>query len=223
MEEINIKELYNYIISKFYIILIFVGICFILGNIYSLFIQKPLYQSNTSLVLVSDNSITQSDVQLNNNLVYTYSEIIKSRSVLTQVINNLNLDYKVEQLTNNISVSSVTNTQLIKVVVTDRDKVKAKDIANEIAKVFTQEVNKKYKIQNVSIIDYAEVADSAYNINPLKQNLMYILVGFVLGFGVVFIIFYFDTTIKDTSVIEDKMQLTVLGVVPKVGDSNAKK
>lgn len=221
MEEINLKDLWNYYLSKYYIVLIAVVVCLLLGNIYLLGIQKPMYKSTTSLVLVSDNqSITQNDVTLNNNLVSTYSEIIKSRNVLEKVIKNLKLDKTAEELSKDVSVTSVTNTQLIKIEVRSDSKKQAKKIANEIATVFSNEIVHIYKIQNISIVDQAKLAKTAYNVNPLKQNLIYLIAGLVLGCGIVFIMFYFDTSIKDSATVEEKLGLTVLGMVPKVGDSN---
>ena len=40
--------------------------------------------------------------------------------------------------------------------------------------------------------------------------------GLIISCGIIFIKFYFDTTIKTTEEIENKLGLTVLGVVPKV-------
>ena len=227
MEEINIKELWNYFISKIYIIILLVIISMLVGNIYLLAFQKPLYKSTTTLVLVSESSnnqsITQSDIALNNNLVTTYSEIIKSRSILSKVIKNLNLNTSTENLSRNITVTSVTNTQLIKIAVSDENNLKAKAIANEIAKVFSQEITNIYKIQNISIVDKAVLAEKPYNINLIKQNLICLVMGGTLGFGIIFIMFYFDTSIKDANTVEEKLKLTVLGVVPKVGDNNVKR
>ena len=56
MEEINLKELFNYFMSKISILIIVLLLVIILGNIYSLFIKTPLYQSTTKLVLVSESN-----------------------------------------------------------------------------------------------------------------------------------------------------------------------
>ena len=71
-----------------------------------------------------------------------------------------------------------------------------------------------YSIKNVSIIDYAEVSANPYNISLLKQVVLMLLVGLVLSMAVVFVMFYFDTTIKSTEEIETKIGLPTLGVVP---------
>jgi len=227
MEEINLKELWHYFMSKIHIIIIAMMLGVLLGNIYLFFIQTPMYKSTTSLVLVNETSanttITQNDILLNNNLVQTYSEIIKSRKVLSQVVRNLDLEETVEMLSDSTSVSAVTNTQLIKIVVSHESNQQAKKIANEIAEVFVEEVQKIYNIQNISIVDKAQAAMHPYNVSVVKQNIIYILLGMIAGVGITFMIYYFDTSVKDAKTVEEKLNLTVLGVVPKVGDKHEKK
>lgn len=223
MDEVNLKELFRYILSKFYIVVTVVVVIVLAGEIYSTYLKTPLYRSTTKLVLTSsqsDNSstaVTNTDVTLSNNLVKTYSEIISSRGVLSKVISNLKLETSTEDLSKKISVSSVANTQIISLTVTDADAVQAEKIANEIAKVFKEEIVNLYRIDNVQIVDKAQVANSPYNVNILKQTLQFLAVGFALGIGIVLVMFYLDNTVKSSHTVEDKVGLVVLGVVPKVG------
>ena len=217
METIDLKDLFDYYKSKFGVVILFVVLVGILGCLYGLFIQKPMYKSSTSIVLISeakDNSqLTYNDVSVNQNLVSTYSEIVKSKRVLSQVINNLNLNYTYVSLSNNIEVSSVTGTQIIKITVTDENSKTAMKVANEIGKVFAKEIPELYNISNVNILDTAEQPSSAYNVNITKQSAISLLAGLVLGLGVVFVMYYFDRSVKNASQIEDKLKLPVLATV----------
>ncbi len=218
MEEINLKEIFDYFKSNLIRIIIAVFVVVIIGNYYSIIIRKPLYRSNTTIILVGGNNsgnYSSTDAQLNKNLVSTYSEIIKSRKVLTTVINNLGLDMSAESLSGQISVSSVTNTEIIKINVSNPNGQVAAKIANEIAKAFSDEVKTIYNLENVSIVDEAIANDVPYNVNFMKDNVIYLLIGLILSFGTVFVMYYFDTTIKSDDVIEQKLGLTVLGIVPK--------
>ena len=91
----------------------------------------------------------------------------------------------------------------------------AAEIANEVADVFSDEIQDIYNLENVAIIDKAEVAKEPYNINYVKDNVIYLMIGVVLSFGVVFVMYYFDTTIKSSETVEEKLGLTVIGIVPK--------
>lgn len=217
METIDLKDLFDYYKSKLGVVILFVVLVGILGCLYGLFIQKPMYKSSTSIVLISeakDNSqLTYNDVSVNQNLVSTYSEIVKSKRVLGQVINNLNLNYTYGALSNNIEVSSITGTQIIKITVTDENSKTAMKVANEIGKVFAKEIPELYNISNVNILDTAEQPSSAYNVNITKQSAISLLAGLVLGLGVVFVMYYFDRSVKNASQIEDKLKLPVLATV----------
>ena len=219
MEEIDLRELFEYFRGKILWIIAAIILAIGVGNVFTVLTRVPMYNSNTTIVLVSENNSTTyntTEQQLNKNLVSTYAEIIKSRKVLNKVIDNLGLDYSYNNLKNNINVEAITNTEIIKVIVSDSDPQVAAEISNEIAEVFMSEVQKIYKLNNVSIIDEAEVNKAPYNVNYIKDNLIYIMVALVLSCGVIFIIYYFDTSIKTSEEIENKLGLTVVGIVPKV-------
>lgn len=222
MEEIDLKEVLNYFKGKVIWIILAVILVVGIGNGYRALTRIPLYNSDTSVILVSNNtnqsSATFNELQVNKNLVSTYSEIIKSRKVLEPVIENLFLDYSYNTLKSNVSVAAIGDTQLIKISVSDKDPYQAKTIADEIAEVFISEVKSIYKLDNVKVVDRAVQTNKPYNVNYLKDNLIFIAIGLVISSGIIFIIYYFDTTIKTSEEIENKLGLTVIGIVPKVNN-----
>lgn len=214
METIDVKEMLEYFKSKLSIIILVTAIVGIIGCIYGLFIQVPIYKSSSTIVLISDSSeLTNNEVSLNKNLVGTYTEIIKSKRVLNQVIENLGLNYSYSQLYNNVEISSVANTEIIKITISDTNSALAKDIANDIAEVFAKEIPELYSISNVNILDTAEEATNPSNVNIAKQLILYIMVGLVLGLGFVFVLYYFDRTVKTVEQVEVKIGLPVLGTI----------
>ena len=211
MEEINLTELLKFYISKIHIIVIAMLVFFAGGFVYINYFLTPMYHSSTTLILVSDNNtesstVLQSEVTLNKNLVTTYSEIIKSRSVLDKVIKTLDLD-----------------TEIIKLEVSNEDNKMAKDIATTTSKVFMKEVQKIYKLKNISVVDKAYLEKQPYNVSLLKQLILFTGSGFLLGSVIVFLIFYFDTSIKSAKDIEEKLGLSVVGNVTLVEKKNNKK
>lgn len=227
MEEINLKELLSYFISKIWIVFITFGLLVMFSVVNTKFIKVPLYNSSTTIVLTINNenelntSITQNDITINQKLVATYRQIIKSRRVLDKVIENLELDMEASTLSKKVSVTNETDTELLKITVSDEDPELAAMIADEIAKVFSEDIVDIYNIKNVSIIDKALEAENPYNIKLVKDAIIFGMLGIVLGLGIIFIMFYFDTTIKNSEEIEEKIGLPVLGVVPAI--DNGKK
>lgn len=218
MEEIDLKELFEYVKNKLgLIIVITAGIC-LLGCIYGLVFQKPMYKSYTTVILGSNatnssQTITQTDITINRNLVDTYAQIVTSRRVLDQVINELNLDISYESLKSKISVSAVNNTEIIKINAEDKDAIKAKNIANITANYFKKEIVDLYNMNNVNILDEAIQEKNPYNINITKQIIVYFMIGLILAIGIVFVVFYFDRTIKSAEQVEQKIKLPILGSV----------
>lgn len=226
MEEIDLKELLIFIKGKIGILITITASICILGCIYGLFIQKPMYKSDTTVILSgneSSGSITQTDITLNKNLVSTYAEIVKSRRVLSQVIDELNLKLTYEELSDMISVSSVNNTEIIKISVNNTSPVNAKNIANVTAYHFTNEVVELYNMNNVDILDAAIEAEKPYNINVFKQVIIYFMLGLVLSAGILFVIYYFDRTIKSVDQVEQKIKLPILGSVQEFNRGGSRK
>lgn len=222
MEEIDLKEIFNMFWSKkaqiFVIVLIFV----ILGCIYTLKFTTPVYSSSITLILVSSNNnggnqnstITATDITVNTKLLATYKELIESKTVLSEVISNLNLQTDVNNLKQNITVSSVQQTELIKVTVKNENPNASAQIANEIAKVFEKKAKEFYNINNIQIMSEADIPQNPSNINHQKDVIMFALAGFVLAAIYVVIRNMLDNTIKTPESVENEFELPVLASIP---------
>lgn len=224
MEEINIKDFFNYL-KKYTILIILISILLTaLVFMYDKTIKTPMYSTYTTIVLVkgdnasitgSSEAISQSDILLNQNLVSTYSQIINSKLILKQVIKNLDLDYTVKGLSKNIKVEALQDTEILKISVSDEKPENAADIANEIAKVFSLEIKKIYKINNVSVIDDAQISYDVSN-NTLKRDLALALLVSVFGMSsIIFIKFYFDDTVKYNENLEQEIGMPIIAKVLK--------
>ncbi len=231
MEEISLKELGEYILSKIlYVIAITLSVCCI-GMFYLTVLQVPKYESSTSIILTGftnvnkDNeaAISTNDLNINQKLLATYQEITKSKKVLEQVIRDLRLSYDVETLAKHISVTGVTDTEIIKITVTDENAELAYHIVKKIADVFSEEVKSIYNVSNVSILDTPSIATKASNMGIKRATVLSLGAGLVVAFVLVFIAYYFDTTIKNTSQIEARVDVPVLGSIPDYNNKNKKK
>ena len=218
MEEIDIREVLDFYKSKILIIILAVIVCLIGGNLYSKFIKIPKYESSTKIVLVSSNKkeVTKADISLNQDLVSEYTVVVKSDTTLQTVLNNLNLNekYSVGDLSKMVSVSSVENTGVINIKVTSESAEEASSLVNNLSEVFSKIVNEIYSLDNVYILDKGTINKNAINDNFVKENIIYFLAGFVLSVGVLFVVFYFDDSIKNSEEIEKRFNVVVIGNVP---------
>lgn len=221
MEEIELKEILEYYLKKTPVIILMTILVILIGYLYIEYYQIPMYHGKTTIILIQRDDITINDLNktenqlnINEKLVATYSEIIKSRRVLEQVINNLSLKKTYDELEEKVSIDSVSETSIIEITVSDKNNEQAAIIANEIASTFKEEIVKIYNLENVSIIDEAIIETKPYNINLIKQLIICGIIGVAIACILIFIIYYFDTTIKNKKEIETKLNLPVLGEVP---------
>ena len=219
MEEIDLTELFDYFLKRALYIFITVIACLVIGLTYTIFLKEPKYKSDVNVIIVNKDKQTtslQSDLAANQKLAATYRELVGTRRILNQVIDNLDLNYSIGQLQQMISVENVNDTEIIKITVSSSEPKEAKVIANETAKIFQDEVKDIYNLENVSIVDKALLAKEPYNINIVKESVIYIALGMVLSCGVIFVIYYFDNTIKSIDQVEKRLGVPVIGTVPSV-------
>ena len=98
----------------------------------------------------------------------------------------------------------------------DRDKNQSYSLANKIADTFTNEIGQIYNDKSVNVLDRAVEPQKPHNVDLVKQEAIYAAAGIVLATAVIFLMFYFDRTIKTTEQIEQLFKLPIYGKVRKL-------
>lgn len=232
MEEIDLKELVQMFWEKRVQIILITAIFAVIGIIYTLGFVTPKYQATTSLLLATnsaqsaaglDSSITTTDVTLNSKLVSTYSKLVKSDKVVRTVISNLSLKMEESTLKKIVSVTAAEDTEFIEISVKYEDPALATKIANEMAKVFIENVKEFYGVENVHVVDAAEVPQAPYNINHVKDIIIFTFIGVVVAIMYAFVLNMLDTTIKSEEDIEKISGLAVLATMPLYEEEDNKR
>lgn len=220
MEEIDISEVLLYFKSKVALIIGIALLIVILGNLYAMFLRVPVYKSSSTIVIASNDTNSanmQADITVNQKLVGTYKEIVTSRSVVEQVIKDLDLKYSYEELSSNILVEAVQNTEVLKISVLDKNAELAPKITSMLSEVFKEEVMEIYNLKNVKVLDSASTPTGADNVNFVKDEIIYFGLGMIASFMLVFIMFYFDKNIRSVEQVESRLGLPILGTIPVYG------
>ena len=223
MEELDLKELFEMFWNKKIKIILIVAIFAVIGVIYSIGFVVPEYTAFTKLVLAGQSSdatgntteaITTTDLTINSKLVGTYSELVTSNDVVRQVITNTGINISEEALKSSIEVSSVEDTDVIKISVTNQNPTYATKLANETAKAFMEKVAEIYNINNVHVVDEAEEPQSPSNVNHLKDVVIFTFIGVVIAVGYVLIANMLDNTIKTREEVERLYKVPVIAEIP---------
>ena len=222
MEEISLLELIEGIKRRIKWIILFMILGGLLAFGASKFLIRPQYEASTTMIIGKPKdydkteNIKYDQVMLNQKLVSTYSEIIKSRGIAEQVIKNLQLDFDLEKYQSKVEVEPVKDTELISVKVRDNIPQRAMDIANETAEIFQNDIKTIMQIDNVKILDEAVLPQKPSSPKIKRNTARGALLGlFISSFMAVFIEIN-DTRIKSAEELQEKFNIPVLGVIPEI-------
>lgn len=211
------KKLKQHIFSILCLALIFGAISYTI----SVFFIMPNYEATTTMIVGnskkdgnSEDEVDYSKIQANRALVSTYSEIVKSKGVADKVIDNLKLDMDYGDFSQKVSIEPVKDTQIISVKVVDTVPERAMDIANATSMVFKDSVTKIMKVDNVQILDKANLPEKPSSPNIKKNTLVGFVLGFIIGVAISLFKELSDTTFKTTDDIQEAFDIPVLGMIP---------
>ena len=134
--EIDLRELF-YALKK-HILIIFAALlagAVIAGAATKIFITPVYSATSTMLVLTKETTLSSlADLQIGSQLTKDYNILITSRTVLQDVVDELNLDMSYKALKGCITVDNPTDTRILSIIATSTDPEMAKKIADTLAK-----------------------------------------------------------------------------------------
>lgn len=227
MEEISLQELFYILRKRLWMIILLLIISVVVAGALSFYVLEPEYETFTTLMVgrpkdyQSESKIEYNELLLNQKLVHTYGVLVESRDVSDKVIKNLDLDMSFQDFSNKVGVTLVKDTEIIKIQVTDKDPEVATNIANETASVFMDSVVKFMNVENIQVIDEAQVPNNPVKPRPMLNMAIAGVLGLMVGVFVSFLLEFLDTTIKTPEDVEDHLDLSVIGAIPKMdGDES---
>lgn len=215
--EVNVGELLTVLVNKWWIISLSAmaaAAVFFFGT--KLFVV-PEYESVTKIFVLSQengNYLTSTDLQLSSYLTKDYAELIKSRTVAEEVIEQLQLDVTPESLMGMVYVQIKSDTRVVAIVVRNSDPKLAQELANAIRVVSARQIVDVMGVEAVNVVDEANLPVSPSSPNLTKNVLMGCAWGFLIAVALILLLHLMDDTIKTVDDVEKYLELTVLASIP---------
>ena len=224
--EVNVGELLLVLLRKWWIILLS-GLlaAFVFLGVTKVFIT-PKYQSVTKIFVLSQqdvNYLTSMDIQLSSYLTKDYAELIKSRTVALEVIEQLDLDMSPEGLMKQVTVQTKTDTRIVTIIVENEDPELARELANAIREVSAKQIVDVMGEEAVNIVDEANLPAAPSSPNTTKNTLMGCIWGCLLAIALILLRHLLDDTIKTEEDVARYLELNVLAAIPTVEQPTPKK
>lgn len=185
----------------------------------SKFLMTPKYQASALMIVNTrqDTSATVTSDQINSatKLVSTYSIILKSDTVLNQVIQNLGLSLDYQHLAERVTVSAVDDTQVMKVTVTSDNPEWARQVCEQITQISPDVILEAVEAGSVKVISNASISPEPVSPNVSRNTALGAVAGLVISVGIVFLMVLLDNKINNEEDVSKYLDLTVVGVIPE--------
>lgn len=197
-------------------------ICADIGYGIATFVRTPMYTASADMLVNNrqnttsgdTSTVTSSDLNASSSLVSTYSIILKSHTVLEEVIDTLGLDYSYSELASMVSVSTVNDTQVMRVTVKNANPQVAMDIVAQIVSIAPAVIVDKAEVGSVKTVD--QPWSSGRPVSPDKKRYVMVfgMLGALLMCAFLILRELMNNTFKTEADITRELGLPILGVIP---------
>lgn len=163
-KKIDLIEIKKIIFDNKKIISLILILCIMMGVVYTVALVKPMYRT-TSKVLIdkSDSSI---------------SELLPDTDVIKEVAQNLGIDYN--KVKKSIATTYDKSTKIIEIYVNYENNIPSYYIANQYIELLKLKLQDVYGIEKYEVIKNTELAQEPYNINPIKDVILFFIIGIMI-------------------------------------------
>lgn len=217
-DTIDLLEVLEVVRQHILVILLVTVVAAAAGFGVSKFVLIPQYEASALMIVNTRQDVTANVTsdQINSatKLVSTYSIIIKSDTVLQQVINNLGLSLTYGQLKERVTVSAVDDTQVMQITVRSDNPEWARQVCEQITAISPDVILESVEAGSVKLISQPSVAPDPVSPNVLKNTAIAAILGLVASIGIVVLRELLDNKIKTEDDVRKYLDLPVVGVIP---------
>ncbi len=195
-----------------------------LGFVISRFVLTPTYTSTSMIYVMSKETTLTSlaDLQIGSQLTQDYMVLVKSRTVMEDVVQKLGLPYDYATLRKKVSLDNPSNTRILNISVLDTDPKMAKQLADAVADSASSYIADIMEQDPPKIIEYGEIPLQKTGPKTSRNAAMAALAFLAIAVAGITIEMLTNDTIKTEDDIENYFGIPVLAAIPE-RDANAAK
>ena len=225
MEEqvISISEIFEALKKRWILIVSITLVATLISGILSFFVIKPTYETSTKVFIGKEESNQEgyntNDIQMYQKLLQTYAETIKTNEVVQAAINSTNnTDLTVPAVKGALTVTPVSDTQILQIKYQNKNPEVAKEILEGITNEFVILAKELVPNGNVRVIEAVQLPENPVAPNKKMNVAIAFLLGLMVSVGLVFLIEYLDNTFKSKEELERELDIPVVGIIPLVNE-----
>ena len=228
--QIDLGKLILYILKRIWVVIL-CAVVGLFGLYWATAYKQPdtytasgtmyVYNSNPNLMNYQYTSST--DLNSAVQLLDTYMVVVKSNKVMNAVADRLAQDYpgiRAGEIVKTLSMGSVSETGVLRVVCVTDDAQKSADICNAVLDVAPAEIIRVVGAGGIEIVDYAEAPLFPDSRNPQQKALLGAMAGAVVGAGILLLLFLLNRKVADAKELTDNYTPPVLSSVRRIRGDN---
>ena len=222
MEEqvISLSEIFEALKKRWVMIVAITLTATLISGVISFFVIDPVYETSTKVFIGKEESdetaYNTNDIQMYQKLLQTYAQAIKTRDLVGRAIDNLSYDLQENNVIGGLTVTPVTDTQILQINYKSKDPKEAKDVLKSVTQEFIKTSKELVPNGNVKVIEEVQLPENPVSPNKKMNIAIAFLLGLMVSVGLVFLLEYLDNTYKNKEQLEKELDIPVLGAIPDV-------
>lgn len=216
--EIDLRDLLAMLLRRWWLIVLCALLAGGTAYGYTRYFMTPVYVASNMLFLGKEDTRIPMDlitVEVNNQLIVDYRELLRTKMVSREVIAQLDLDVPESIIRRGVGVNVISNSRMFSISFTSPDPQFATEVVNKLAEVLVVKAKEIIQVNNVVVIDRAEVPTSPVGPDARRNTMLAALVGLMAAVGIIFLLEFLDRTFKKPEDMERRLGVAVLGEVPE--------
>ena len=220
-ESISIEEIINILLKRWKMILSITLLATLTAGIVSFFVIAPKYEASTKVFIgkektdSKDQNYNNSDIQMYQQLLKTYAEVIKTNALVEKAINAEGFDLTSKDVLAGLTVTPAANTQILEITYISKDRNLSKEVLDSITNQFIKTSTDLIPNGNVKIVEPAELPENPASPNKKLNIAIAFLLGLMVSVGLAFLLEFLDNTFKSKDQLEQILGIPVIGAIPE--------
>lgn len=221
---VTLKELWGLFVHRLWILILVAAVAAGGTLLVNRLTFVPAYSSTATLYILRQDNDTvanssDSDFSLALKVVNDCDYLLKSHSVLDEVIRKLHLDIDYKALSESISTSNPENTRILEVTVESSSPESAKRIVDALCEIGQEKITDAMGFQQVNLYEYGTLDENPSNTTGMTTFLLVGAIAAFLTYSVFLIAFLSDDRIRTDEDVVRYLGMSILGDIPDSNDT----
>ena len=148
-------------------------------------------------------------------LIQTYSELIRSLDLIQGAIDTYNIDISANEVFNNLTVTSSSKSLVLNVSYISTDRELARDVIEAVTKQFVATAGDYISNGKINVMQKVRLPNNPISPNKKMNIGIAVVIGFVLGVILALLLELLDNTFKSREQVEEYLGIPVVGIIPE--------